>query len=84
MKKTSPSNILVFVKRVGRPAFTTHELVTLSGRSASNVTQCLRRLVQQGQVIAGSVKYSPDYLVAILMTYLIVISIRSQVVSAEE
>ncbi len=48
MKKTSPSNILVFVKRVGRPAFTTHELVTLSGRSASNVTQCLRRLVQQG------------------------------------
>jgi predicted transcriptional regulator of viral defense system len=51
MKKPSPQTIMVFIKRVGRPAFTTHELVALSGRSASTVTQCLNRLVQQGLLV---------------------------------
>lgn len=51
MKKPRPRNIMVFIKRVGRPAFTTHELVALSGRSASTVTQCLNRLVQQGLLL---------------------------------
>jgi predicted transcriptional regulator of viral defense system len=51
MKKSRPENIMVFVKRVGRPVFTTHELVALSGRSASTVTQCLFRLAQQGLLI---------------------------------
>jgi len=48
MKMNSFQDIQVFIQKVGRPAFTTHELVALSGRSGSTVTQCLKRLVQQG------------------------------------
>ena len=48
MKTHTPRNIMVFVKRLGRPVFTTHELVTLSGKSRPTVTQCLSRLTKQG------------------------------------
>lgn len=48
MKTTPPRNIMVFVKRLGRPVFTTHEMITLSGKSRSTVTQCLSRLATQG------------------------------------
>lgn len=43
-----PRNIMVFVKKLRRPIFTTHELVTLSGKSRPTVTQCLTRLAEQG------------------------------------
>jgi len=39
---------MVFVKKLKRSVFTTYELVTLSGKSRSTVTQCLTRLVKQG------------------------------------
>ncbi len=39
---------MVFVKKLGRPVFTTHELVTISGKSRPTVTQCLTRLAEQG------------------------------------
>lgn len=41
-------NIMVFVRKLGRPVFTTHDLAALSGRSSSTLTQCLGRLVRQG------------------------------------
>jgi len=51
MKTKTPRNIMVFVKKLGRPVFTSHELVTLSGKSRPTVTQCLARLVKQGLLI---------------------------------
>ncbi len=42
---------MVFVKKLGRPVFTTHELVTLSGKSRPTVTQCLTRLAEQGLLV---------------------------------
>ncbi len=48
MKASSLQNIRVFIKKVGRPVFTTHELVAVSGKSASTVIQSLKRLVRQG------------------------------------
>lgn len=48
MKANISRNIMVFVNKLGRPIFTTHELVALSGKSRSTVTQCLTRLVAQG------------------------------------
>lgn len=39
---------MVFIKKMGRPIFTTHELTAISGKSASTVIQCLNRLVEQG------------------------------------
>lgn len=44
-------NTLVFVRKIGRPVFTTHEMVAVSGRSPSTVVQCLGRLVRQGILI---------------------------------
>ena len=41
-------NIMVFIKRLGRSVFTTHELRAVSGKSASTLIQCLNRLVGQG------------------------------------
>ncbi len=51
MKTHSPRNIMVFIKKLGRPVFTTHELAAISGKSASTVIQCLNRLVRQGLLI---------------------------------
>lgn len=39
---------MVFIRRLGRPVFTSHELVTISGKSASTIAQSLKRLAQQG------------------------------------
>lgn len=51
MKKTNPLTIMVFIRKIGRPVFTTHELTALSGRSPSTVIQCLNRLVRQGLLV---------------------------------
>ncbi len=48
MRRHNSGNILVFIKRLGRAVFTTHELVASSGKSASTVVQSLNRLAQQG------------------------------------
>lgn len=56
MKKRSSSaagqvksrNILVFIRKLGRTVFTTHDVVSVSGKSASTVVQSLNRLAQQG------------------------------------
>ena len=48
MKKNDPKNIMVFIKKLGRPVFTTHELITVSGKSSSTVVQSLTRLRKQG------------------------------------
>lgn len=42
---------MVSIKKLGHPVFTTHELITISGKSASTMIQCLNRLVNQGLVI---------------------------------
>lgn len=49
--KAEPQNIMVFIKKLGRTVFTTHELVSVSGKSASTVVQSLNRLTQQGLLI---------------------------------
>lgn len=51
MEKNSSKNILVSIKKLGRPVFTTHELRTISGKSPSTIIQCLNRLVAQGLFI---------------------------------
>ncbi len=42
---------MVSIKKLGRPVFTSHELVTISGKSASTIVQSLNRLAQQGLFI---------------------------------
>ena len=42
---------MVFIKKLGRPVFTSHELVAISGKSRPTVTQCLTRLMKQGLLI---------------------------------
>ena len=49
-KSVSP-NIMVFIRKTGRPVFTTHELTALSGKSSSTIIQSLNRLVQQGLLV---------------------------------
>ncbi len=39
---------MVYIKKLGRPVFTTHELLTASGKSTSTIVQSLNRLVEQG------------------------------------
>ncbi len=51
MKTRNRQHIMVFIKKLGRPVFTTHELTTISGKSASTIVQCLRRLEQQGLLL---------------------------------
>lgn len=52
MKKNNPpQHIMVLIKQLGRPVFTTHELMTISGKSSSTIIQCLNRLVEQGLLI---------------------------------
>ena len=42
---------MVSIKTLGRNVFTTHELTTVSGKSASTVVQSLNRLARQGLLI---------------------------------
>ena len=51
MKKNNFQNIMVPIKKLGRSVFTTHELITISGKSSSTIIQCLNRLVKQGLFI---------------------------------
>ena len=44
-------NIMVSIKKLGRPVFTTHEIVTISVKSTSTIVQTLNRLVKQGLII---------------------------------
>lgn len=39
---------MVFIKRLGRSVFTSHELAAISGKSASTIVQSLNRLARQG------------------------------------
>ena len=47
MKTNRRQDIMVFIKKMGRPIFTTQELTALSGKSPSTVVHSLRRLVKQ-------------------------------------
>ena len=40
-----------FIKKMGRPIFTTHELTALSGKSPSTVVQSLNHLVRHGLIM---------------------------------
>ena len=51
MKTNRSRNILVFIKKLGRPVFTTHEVTAISGKSAQTIVQCLSRLAEQGLLI---------------------------------
>ena len=42
---------MVFIKKLGRPVFTTHELIATSGKSTSTIVQSLNRLVNMGLLI---------------------------------
>ena len=42
---------MVFIKKLGRSVFTSHELTAISGKSASTIVQSLNRLAQQGLLI---------------------------------
>lgn len=51
MNRVNRQTILFFIRKLGRPVFTTYELRTVSGKSASTVIQCLNRLAQQGLLV---------------------------------
>ena len=42
---------MVSIKKLGRPVFTTHEMIAISGKSASTIVQSLNRLANQGLII---------------------------------
>jgi len=44
-------NILTFLNSLNKPIFTTHDLVAHSGKSTSNVIQCLNRLADKEVLI---------------------------------
>lgn len=44
-------NILVYIKQLNRPVFTTSEIIALSGKSPSTITQSLNYLESQGLII---------------------------------
>jgi predicted transcriptional regulator of viral defense system len=44
-------NILACITQLRRPVFTSHEIVLLSGKSASAVTQALNHLAKQGVIV---------------------------------
>ncbi len=48
MKTNKRQDITLFIREIGRPVFTTHELTAISGKSASVVVQSLNHLVKQG------------------------------------
>jgi len=47
----SRQNILVYIKQLNRPVFTTSEIIALSGKSPSTITQSLNYLQKQGLII---------------------------------
>ncbi|MCK4947486.1 MAG: type IV toxin-antitoxin system AbiEi family antitoxin domain-containing protein [Candidatus Aureabacteria bacterium] len=47
----SRQNILVYIKQLNRPVFTTSEVMALSGKSPSTITQSLNYLQKQGLLI---------------------------------
>ncbi|MBU4479210.1 MAG: type IV toxin-antitoxin system AbiEi family antitoxin domain-containing protein [Candidatus Omnitrophica bacterium] len=47
----SRQNILVYIKQLNRPVFTTSEIISLSGKSSSTITQSLDYLQKQGLII---------------------------------
>ena len=49
--KNNSQNILTFLNSLNKPIFTTHDLVAHSGKSTSNVIQCLNRLVDKEVLI---------------------------------
>jgi len=51
VERDNSKNIMVSIKKLGRPVFTTHELITISGKSSSTIIQSLNRLVKQGLLI---------------------------------
>ena len=51
METQNTRNIMVFIKKLGRPVFTSHELTAISGKSASTIVQSLNRLIRQGLLI---------------------------------
>ena len=51
MKTNKRQDIRGFIKKMGRPVFTTHELTAVSGKSASTVIHSLGRLVEQGLLV---------------------------------
>jgi len=44
-------SIIAAIKRLGRPIFTTHEIIASSGKTASTVTQSLNYLKREGMLI---------------------------------
>jgi predicted transcriptional regulator of viral defense system len=46
----SKQTVLSFIQQLARPAFATHEIVSLSGKSSSVVTQSLNCLARQGML----------------------------------
>ena len=51
MKTPNMTNIMVYIRKLGRSVFTTRELSAISGKSASTIVQSLNRLAQQGLLI---------------------------------
>ena len=51
METQNPRNIMVFIKKLRRPVFTSHELTAISGKSASTIVQSLNRLSRQGLLL---------------------------------
>lgn len=51
MEVFSPRNIMIFIRKLGRRVFTTHELTAVSGKSSSTIVQSLNRLARQGLLI---------------------------------
>jgi predicted transcriptional regulator of viral defense system len=48
MKTQDRQNLMVHIKKLGQPVFTTHELTAISGKSSSTVVHSLNRMTQQG------------------------------------
>jgi predicted transcriptional regulator of viral defense system len=51
MKSNGGKNIMVAIRKLGRPVFTSHELIGFSGKAPSTVTQSLNHLAKQGLLI---------------------------------
>lgn len=51
MLPSDTKNIMVFVRMLERPIFTTREVVAVSARSSATVIQCLNRLARQGLLV---------------------------------
>lgn len=51
MKVRLRQSILPVIKKMGQPIFTTHQIISLSGKSQSTVVHSLRRLAKQGLIM---------------------------------